>query len=315
MRSVRRLVYATLNNMVLPVNKSAGRSTYDCIRRLRRIVPIGKVGHSGTLDPQARGLVLVLTGEATKLSGFLMDLPKRYIADIKLGEATDTHDATGMVVEESDWVSVTERDIENVLPRFCGKRTQVPPMYSALKHQGKPLYVLARMGRKIERTPREVETYEIRLTRCDLPVFQVEVFCSRGLYIRVLAVEIGEALGVPAHLESLVRTEIGHFTLEDAVPDDEFERSLDIKWGFSLSEAVRHLPAVEISVKQARDLEHGMAPRVREALPPQGATVRLLRPDGGLGAICDVGAAGMLTILRVFKDTCQSERFDAEGRS
>jgi tRNA pseudouridine55 synthase len=301
--------------MVLPVNKSAGLSTYDCIRRLKRVVSVGKVGHSGTLDPQARGLVLILTGEATKLSGFLMDLPKRYVANIKLGEATDTHDATGTVVEASDWESVTERDIENVLPRFCGKRTQVPPMYSALKHKGKPLYVLARMGQKIERTPREVETYEIRLTRCDLPVFQVEVFCSRGLYIRVLAEEIGAALGVPAHLESLVRTQIGHFTLEDAVPDEEFGRSHDMKWGFSLSEAVRHLPAVEISVKQARNLEHGVVPRVREALPPQGSTVRLLRPDGGLGAICDVGAAGMLTIRRVFKDACQSERFDVERRS
>lgn len=304
----------TLHNRVLPISKSSGLSTYDCIRRFRKVVSSPKVGHSGTLDPQARGLVLLLTGEATKLSNFLMDLPKRYIADIKLGEATDTNDATGAVVEEGDWGSITQREIADVLPRFTGKRTQVPPMYSALKHEGKPLYMLARMGRRVERTPREVETYEITLSRCELPVFRVEVFCSRGLYVRVLAEEIGQALSVPAHLHSLVRTQIGHFTIEEAVPDDAFDR-LDAESGYSLAEALRHLPALEISEHQARDLLHGMVPRPRGVLPTAGSTVRLLRPDGGLGAICDVGPGGILKIRRVFKDISVGERRDAGNRS
>lgn len=299
-----------LENRVLPVNKSRGLSTYDCIRRLRKVVSAGKAGHSGTLDPQARGLVLLLTGEATKLSNFLMDLPKRYVADIKLGEATDTNDATGMVVEQGDWRGITEREIEHVLPRFVGKRTQVPPMFSALKHKGTPLYMLARMGRRIERTPREVETYEITLSRCELPVFRVEVFCSRGMYVRVLAEEIGQALGVPAHLQSLVRTRIGHFTIEEAVPDDEFER-LDAESGYTLAGAMRHLPALEISERQARDLRNGAVPHPRGALYQGVTLVRLLRPDGGLGAICDVGPGGTLKIRRVFKDAPSGERRDA----
>jgi len=300
----------TLDNRILPVCKSSGLSTYDCIRRFRKAVSAVKVGHSGTLDPQAQGLVLLLTGEATKLSNFLMDLPKRYIADIKLGEATDTNDATGAVVEQGDWNDITEREIADVLPRFVGKRAQVPPMYSALKHKGKPLYVLARMGRRIERTPREVETYEITLIRCELPVFRVEVFCSRGLYIRVLAEEIGQALGVPAHLLSLVRTRVGHFTIEEAVRDDAFDR-LDPESGYSLSEAMRHLPALEMSGTQAHDLLNGMVPRLRGALLHAGITVRLLGPDGGLGAICDVGPGGMLKIRRVFRDTPAGEQRDA----
>lgn len=307
-------MHTTLENRVLPVNKSRGLSTYDCIRRLRAVVSAGKVGHSGTLDPQARGLVLLLTGEATKLSNFLMDLPKRYVADIKLGEATDTNDATGTVVEQGDWRGITQREIENVLPRFVGKRTQVPPMFSALKHKGTPLYMLARRGRCIERTPRKVETYEITLTRCELPVFRVEVFCSRGMYVRVLAEEIGQALGVPAHLQSLVRTRIGHFTIEEAAPDDAFDR-LDAESGYTLAEAIRHLPALEISARQARDLLHGAIPH-----PPGGVhqgvnLVRLLRPDGGLGAICDVAPGGILKIRRVFRDTPGGERRNAGERS
>ena len=305
----------TLGNRVLPVNKSSGLSTYDCIRRLKRVASTGKVGHAGTLDPQARGLVLLLTGEATKLSGFIMDLPKRYIADIKLGESTDTSDAAGTVVERGDWGSITRRDIEDVLPRFIGKRSQVPPMYSALKHQGTPLYVLARMGRKIERDPRVVETYEMNLSRFDPPVFRIEVFCSRGLYIRVLAEEIGRALDLPAHLLDLVRTQIGHFTLEDSIDADAFERRLDGRSGCSLAEAVRHLPALELTPKQARELEHGMAPRMHGGLPPAGTIVSLLRPDGGLGAICETGAGGSMKIRRVFRDSPGGDRHDAGARS
>lgn len=303
----------SLANRVLPVNKSGGISTYDCIRRLRKAVSAGKVGHSGTLDPQARGLVLLLTGEATKLSSFLMDLPKRYVADIKLGEATDTNDATGTVVAHGDWGGISKRKIEAVLPRFVGKRTQVPPMFSALKHKGKPLYMLARAGRRVERAPREVETYDITLVRCELPVFRVEVFCSRGLYVRVLAEEIGQALGVPAHLKDLVRTRIGHFTIEEAVGDDAFDL-LASDSGYSLAAAMRHIPAVEISQRQAHDLAHGIRPHPRGGMPVGATLVRLLRPDGGLGAICEAGPGGILKIRRVFKDASPGERRGAGER-
>ncbi len=296
-----------INHRVIPVSKSRGISTYDCIRRFKRIIPCDKIGHAGSLDPEARGLILILTGEATKLSNYLMDLPKRYAAEIKLGEATDTQDETGAVLRTGSWEHVTEQAVRAVLPRFVGKRLQTPPMYSALKHRGTPLYLLARRGESIDRSPREIETYEITLVECRLPFISIEVFCSRGLYLRVLAEEVGEALGVPAHLGSLVRTRIGHFDLDAALADDAFETLLEgDPPGFSLGEALRHFPAVKLSDEQSRGLSQGIAPRVpgwtKGALPPAGDLVRLERSDGSLGAIAEVGAAGFLQLRRVFRE-------------
>ena len=292
-----------LNNKVLPVNKSMGVSTYDCIRLFKKVACIRKVGHAGTLDPQATGLILLLTGEATKLSNYLMDLPKRYVADVKLGESTDTQDADGRVLKKGDWTSISNDDVRTVIEGFIGKRMQIPPMYSALKHRGIPLYTLARRGRKVDREPREVEAYEIKLVECNLPVFRIDVFCSRGLYLRVLAEEIGESLGVPAHLSSLIRTNIGHFDLESATPDTALRSLCDLDSpGYSLSEAMRHLPAVHLSGRQARELKYGVAPGMDYPLPRPGSLVRLVRPDGGLGAIGEVGVASSLKIRRVFQD-------------
>jgi len=296
-----------LNHRVIPVNKSRGISTYDCIRRFKRLVRCDKIGHAGSLDPEARGLILMLTGEATKLSNYLMDLPKRYVAQIKLGETTDTQDESGVVLQTGEWGHVTEEAVRAVIPRFLGKRMQTPPMYSALKHQGTPLYLLARRGERVDRSPREVETYEIILTEFRLPVVSIEVYCSRGLYLRVLAEEIGDALGVPAHLGALMRTRIGHFTLEDALADDAFDTLLDgAPHGRSLSEALRHFPAVRLSEEQSRGLEKGVAPRLfssaRSSLPPLGSLVRLERSDGALGAIAEMGAAGLMQLRRVFRE-------------
>ncbi|UCF04816.1 MAG: tRNA pseudouridine(55) synthase TruB [bacterium] len=296
-----------LNNKVLPVNKSVGVSTYDCIRKFKRVARIRKVGHSGSLDPIARGLILLLTGEATKLSNYLMDLSKRYVADIIMGEATDTQDTSGRVLKTGPWGHISEDQVREVLPRFVGSRMQTPPMFSALKHHGTPLYTLARRGQEIDRRPRKVETYELELVAFDPPVFRISVFCSRGLYVRMLAEEIGEALHVPTHLYGLVRTNIGHFDLETAVSDDEFGSLLaEEEPGYTLSEAVRHLPEVPLSLDQAKRLETGIAPKLTTysgvSLPPQGSVVRMVDPGGKLGAIGEVGAAGYIKIRRVFRD-------------
>ncbi len=289
------------DNLVIPVDKSTGLSTYDVIRRFRKTVRVDKVGHSGTLDPLATGLVLILTGAATKLSNYLMELPKRYIADVRLGEATDTQDSTGTVVRSGGWDGVGEEQIRAMLPGFTGRRMQVPPMYSALKHKGTPLYALARKGQEIDRAPREVDTHEIELLGCDLPIFRIMVRCSRGMYVRVLAEEMGDALGVPACLHSLVRTEVGHFNLDSALKDTDFAALAEReKPGYSLSEALGHFPAVELTAVQARGLENGIAPRIRESCPQSGVYVRLLRPDGELGAIAETGAAGILHLKKVF---------------
>ena len=298
---------AKLSDRVIPVRKSPGNSTYDCVRSFKRLVALDKIGHAGSLDPDARGLILILTGEATKLSNYLMDLPKRYVADVKFGEATDSQDRSGAVTRSGDWQHVTEGMVRDVIPRFLGKRLQTPPMYSALKHKGRPLYLLARRGERVDRTAREIDTYEISLVMFEPPVARIEVFCARGLYLRVLAEEIGDALGVPAHLSSLVRVRIGHFSLEEAVNDDAFESLLEMESpGLSLSDALRHLPAVALSAEQSRGLEMGIVPRFSQArpgaLPPAGSLVRLERPDGRLGAIAEMGLAGLVRLRRVFRE-------------
>ncbi len=299
---------AKLNNRVIPVAKSAGNSTYDCVRLFKRAIRLDKVGHAGSLDPQAIGLILILTGEATKLSNYLMDLPKRYIADIMLGATTDTQDESGRILKTGSWAAVTREAVEEALARFTGKRFQTPPMYSALKHKGTPLYLLARRGEKIDRNPREVDTYSITLLDFKPPVVRVEVYCSRGLYLRVLAEEVGDALGVPAHLGTLVRMRIGHFTLDEAYADGEFEKLLDAdEPGYSLADAVGHFPAVTLSEDQSRGLSRGIVPKMhpaaQAALPAQGVLLRLRRPDGSLGAIAEMGLAGLVHLRRVFRES------------
>jgi tRNA pseudouridine55 synthase len=290
-----------LDNLVIPVNKSRGLSTYDVIRRFRKSVRTRKVGHSGTLDPLATGLVLLLTGDGTKLSSYLMDLPKTYLADIELGSSTDTNDAEGSVVESGDWSGVKEKDIRDILPSFLGKRRQVPPMYSALKHRGVPLYTMARRGEQIDREPREVETYRLELVSCDLPVFRIEVGCSRGMYVRVLAEEIGAGLGVPAHLKDLVRTRIGHFEIDSAVPDDGFDDIESLRdRSYGLADALSHLRPVELDELQAAGVRNGTAPRIEIREAKAGETLRLLDDDGALCALAEAGPAGMVRLRRVF---------------
>jgi tRNA pseudouridine55 synthase len=292
----------SLNNKVIPVNKSRGITTYDCIRKLKNFVKIKKMGHAGSLDPVAHGLVLLLTGEATKLSNYLMDLPKKYTADIKLGQSTDTQDTMGQVVSTGEWKHILKEDIVDILPDFLGKRLQVPPMYSALKYKGTPLYKLARNGQKVDRKPREVTTHEINLVSCKLPEFRIEVKCSRGLYIRTLAEEIGEKLGVPSHLSGLRRDAIGRFTIEMAVSTDDFDALTDMESpGYSLTEALAHLPVLEMTKRESASLINGVVPSVPMDMDiSPGDIICLLRFDKTLGGIGKISLARTITIKRVF---------------
>jgi tRNA pseudouridine55 synthase len=290
-----------LDNLVIPINKSLGLSTYDVIRLFRKVVRVKKVGHSGTLDPMATGLVLLLTGDATKLSSYLMELPKTYIAEVELGSSTDTSDTEGKVVETGDWSGVTEDAIRAVLPSFLGRREQVPPMYSALKHNGVPLYTMARRGEFVEREPREVETYVLTLLSCELPVFRIEIVCSKGMYVRVLAEEIGASLGVPAHLKSLVRTKIGHFNVESAVRDDAFDGIAGRESpGAGLAEALGHIRPVVLDEQQLAGLRNGAAPRMESTVGRVGEILRLIDSEGNLCALAEAGPVGMMKLKRVF---------------
>ena len=207
---------------VLLLDKPIGVSSNGALQHAKRLYRAAKAGHTGNLDPIATGLLPICFGEATKFSQFLTDSDKRYQAVIKLGQTTDTGDAEGQVLETRS-VSVTQQQIEAVLPKFMGEIEQIPPMHSALKHQGRPLYDYARKGVEIERAPRRVHIYELILLGFEGDVLKLDVSCSKGTYIRVLAEEIGKALGCGAHMAGLRRTEVGGFTIDQALSLDALE--------------------------------------------------------------------------------------------
>ena len=187
---------------------------------MRRASGIKKIGHAGTLDPMATGVLILCVGGATRLSEYVMHGTKRYTARVRLGAITDTYDAEGEIVEEHDASAITRADVERALDGFRGEIDQVPPMYSAIKQGGRKLYDLARAGQTVEREARQVRIDALTLTDWQPPEFTLDVVCSAGTYIRSLGYDIGAALGVGAHLTALRRTASGVFTLENAVPLD-----------------------------------------------------------------------------------------------
>jgi len=246
---------------ILNLNKPSGPTSHDVVERIRGASGIRRVGHAGTLDPAASGVLLVCLGQATRVSEYLMDGRKSYDAQIRLGITTDTGDAEGRVVGSVSSINTTRAQVEKALARFRGRVGQVPPMYSALKHEGKPLYELARRGIEVERVPRTVEIYNLRLTEWVPPSFRLFVECSRGTYVRVLATDLGETLETGAHLEHLVRTASGHYTLEDAIPLNEAEHALSsggwLRILHSLDEALLHFDALVVDPEAEARIRHG----------------------------------------------------------
>jgi len=203
-------------NGIINVYKEKGFTSFDVVAKMRGILKIKKIGHTGTLDPDAVGVLPVCIGNGTKLVEYLADHDKEYIATLRLGVCTDTQDMTGTVIKEAP-VNVSEEEVRRVVKSFEGGYMQIPPMYSALKVDGKKLYELARMGQEVERKARPVTFYEIRVLAVELPLVQICVVCSKGTYIRTLCHDIGEKLGCFAAMESLVRTRVGSFHLKDSV--------------------------------------------------------------------------------------------------
>jgi tRNA pseudouridine55 synthase len=205
---------------ILLLDKPEGVTSAGAIRALKPRLGRTKVGHLGTLDPFASGLLPLCLGEATKIARYLLLERKGYTGTIRLGEATDTLDRTGAVVETAEVPDLTEEAVTTVADRFTGPQRQVPPMYSALKRGGVPLYELARRGVEVEREPRDIEILRLALTRRDELRLDFSVDCTKGTYVRVLAADIGRALGTVGHLEQLRRTAVGSFRVEDAVTLD-----------------------------------------------------------------------------------------------
>ncbi|NLY34502.1 tRNA pseudouridine(55) synthase TruB [Advenella faeciporci] len=203
---------------VLLLDKPVDLSSNHALQRARRAMDAKKAGHTGTLDPFATGLLVCCFGKATKICGPMLNVDKKYIATLQLGSETDSGDLTGAVVQEAaGFTGITAEQLNKVLPDFLGEIQQIPPMYSALKRDGRPLYEYARQGIELEREPRTITIYEINVLRVQPEMVELEVFCSKGTYIRTLAQDIGRALGCFAHLIALRRTAVGPFTIDDAI--------------------------------------------------------------------------------------------------
>lgn len=202
---------------VIVIRKEKGFTSHDVVAKLRGILHMKKIGHTGTLDPDAEGVLPVALGKATRLVDMITDKEKTYEAVMRLGVVTDTQDMSGTVLSQTTELSVTEEELCTVVSSFVGDYMQVPPMYSALKVNGKKLYELAREGKTVERKPRPVHFYEIEILDISFPLVRFRVICSKGTYIRTLCHDIGEKLGCGAAMESLLRTKVGRFTLDDAI--------------------------------------------------------------------------------------------------
>jgi tRNA pseudouridine55 synthase len=203
-------------NIVINLNKPEHISSHRAANDVKRLLAARKAGHAGTLDPIATGVLIVCLNEATKITRFLSVLDKEYIVGLKLGERTDTYDSTGRVVETRDCCLIRGNDLHEILKNFVGLLRQAPPMYSAVKMGGRPLYKLARKGIDIERPEREIYIYGIDLMSFSCPYVVLRVECSTGTYIRTLCDDIGKALGTGAHMLSLKRTRVGNFRIEDS---------------------------------------------------------------------------------------------------
>jgi tRNA pseudouridine55 synthase len=267
---------------VVLLDKPVGMSSQGAVTAVKRAFNAEKAGHTGTLDPMATGLLPICLGEATKYSQDLLEADKTYVAQVKFGSRTDTGDAEGLVIEELplptfDNPSDIKKALDALLPKFTGAISQVPPMYSALKRDGKPLYEYARAGVELERTPRDIVIHKIRWTDIQWPQATLEVTCSKGTYIRVLAEDLGNALGCGAHLVGLRRTEVGHLSLEHSFTIESIQQGVHDSSSYILpvDALLQTLPHLTVDEQQAKRLEMGQ--RVPLNLPSIEALVRIYR--------------------------------------
>ena len=208
---------------VLLVDKPTGLTSHDVVDRVRAKVKMKRVGHAGTLDPNAEGLLIILVGKATKISRYLMSLDKSYEGSLVLGKSTDSHDVEGVVIEEHKVPELTKVEMEQKLSEFHGDQYQIPPMFSAKKVKGVALYKLARKGKEVEREPRFIRVTSIEMLAFESPTVQFRIECSKGTYVRTIAHDLGQKIGCGAYLATLRRTAIARFRIEDAISLKELE--------------------------------------------------------------------------------------------
>ena len=240
------------------VNKPAKITSHDVVVQVRRLFRTKKVGHAGALDPFATGLLILCLDEATRIGDYLVARDKEYVAVLKLGETTDTQDGTGRVLETRAVPVFSQNDLAAIFARFVGEISQIPPMFSARKVQGRRLYKLARAGQTVARAAQRVRIETLEILAVTLPFIRFRVVCSKGTYIRTLAHDIGEMLGCGAYLHTLERIRIGQFFLKDALSLEQLAQQADrTRFLIPLDEALAFLPAIEVSESAAGLLAHG----------------------------------------------------------
>ena len=281
---------------IVVLDKANGLSSNAALQEVKRLYEANKAGHAGSLDPLATGVLPVCLGEATKVSQFLLDSDKRYRARIKLGIRTDTGDSEGSIIERNEGISVSRKAIERALTKFKGEVEQVPPMHSAIKMNGVPLYKLARKGIAVEREPRLVTLYQICLVEFVNSELELEISCSKGTYIRTIADDLGQILGCGAHVIELRRTQAGVFTEKDSISSEELalekeNRGLDKidQFLIPMDRAIQDLPEVNLPSITASHVKNGQAVLVRHL--PKNGLVRMYEDEQfiGIGSIDDDG--------------------------
>ena len=289
---------------VMIIDKPQGMGSNWALQITRRLINAQKAGHTGTLDPMATGILPLAFGNATKYSADLLNADKRYTATVRFGIQTDTMDATGETVATSERIPA-RAEIESALTRFTGEISQVPPMYSAIKHEGRNLYELARKGVEIEREPRKIRIYWLKLIDFAGDTAVIDAKVSKGTYIRVLADDLGKALGTYAHLTALRRTEVGDLTIEDAVPFSEIDdpaKSIEERRAYlkGADYLLKSLPEVTLDETDAKRLRNGQRLAIGSAVR---GTARAYGPNRQLLGVVEVDFRGTIHPSRLIKFT------------
>ncbi|NWG35577.1 MAG: tRNA pseudouridine(55) synthase TruB [Chloroflexi bacterium] len=282
---------------VLVVDKPVGMTSHDVVQAIRNGTGLRRAGHTGTLDPRASGVLVILIGPAVRLSEYVSASDKRYQAIIRLGAKTDTFDADGKFTQSSQPINITEQQFEEVLKTFIGEIEQTPPPYSAVKVQGRKAYEMARKGEEVELAPRKITVHHLEVLEWAPPEVVIDVHCSSGTYVRSLANDLGEKLGCGAYLVGLRRTKSGRFSLRDAVPlrklQEAFQAGNWYQYLIPAAEALGDWPAIELNPDDVEGVRHGHRVKA-EADTPVGKRVRGVSTQGELVALleCVIGEDG-----------------------
>jgi tRNA pseudouridine55 synthase len=290
---------------VLSVAKVAGMTSFDVVALVRRRLGVRRVGHGGTLDPGALGVLPILIGEATKLMPYLLNWDKEYLATLRFGLTTDTHDLGGRVLAEAPVPPLTLEILTRATRPFVGRIQQVPPMYSAIHHEGRRLYELAREGQHIAREPREVVVHALTVESVDPPAATLRIVCGKGTYVRALAADLGAALGCGAVVERLVRGRVGPFDLGGALPTAELDAlPADAIWGRVLppESALAEWPVVRLDARATSSFLHGQTVAAIPSATPSGPGRRFLAVHTVGGGFLGVGElmGGRIKPVRIF---------------